>query len=348
MAIHAALRSLDFEYTITSFFRDLTFIRTQTMQKYIIKNAFESSGIWPVNYKARIKKMRSYGKKKRSIEEVEAEDSLDLPPLLPTRPDKVWNTASTLRALADRDPTKFSDNSKETWKITVKKVNVQLQKSHLQTIEHQALQTKLREEYNRKAKSRKSSHKGGPSASVAELRIKIKEKKEKDDGEALRKAKKKLATAINRAKNHLKDTGIQARKDEKARLARIIEYRSKDELIPVEDMAPIREPDKNPMIIERARCEEDFYPDLQLVVRQLTASLSNLAPDRLEAPNTFININEDEDVVINTTERKHQKERVGEYIDSSPPPFIIPDSSDMESNAGSIDSIQANTDFVQF
>ena len=107
----------------------------------------------------------------------------------------------------------------------------------------------------------------------------------------------------------------------------------------MENIAPIREPDKNPTIIEWARYKEDFYPDLQLVVRQLTASLSNLAPDRLEAPNTFININEDEDIVINTTERKHQKERVGEYIDSSPPPLIIPNSSDIESNAGSIDSI---------
>ena len=139
MAIHAALRSLDFEYTITSFFRDLTLIRTQTMQKYIIKNAFESSGIWPVSYKAGIKKMRSYGKKKRLIEEVKEEESLDLPPLLPTRPDKVWNTAATLRALADRDPTTFSENSKETWIAIVKKVDIQLQKSHLQIIEHQAL-----------------------------------------------------------------------------------------------------------------------------------------------------------------------------------------------------------------
>ena len=68
--------------------------------------------------------------------------------------------------------------------------------------------------------------------------MEIKEKKEKDDGEALRKAKKKLATAVNRAKNQLKDAGIQARKDEKARLARIVEYRLKDELIPVEDIAP--------------------------------------------------------------------------------------------------------------
>jgi hypothetical protein len=94
------------------------------MQKYIIKNAFESSGIWPVSYKARIKKMRLYGKKKRLIKKVEEEKSLDLPPLLPTCPDKVWNIAATLRALADRDPITFLENSKETWIAIVKKVNI--------------------------------------------------------------------------------------------------------------------------------------------------------------------------------------------------------------------------------
>jgi hypothetical protein len=67
---------------------------------------------------------------------------------------------------------------------------------------------------------------------------------------------------VNRAKNQLKDTGIQAHKDEKARLARIVEYRLKDKLILVEDIALIREPNKYPTIIERARYEEDFYPDL--------------------------------------------------------------------------------------
>jgi hypothetical protein len=59
------------------------------MQKYTIKNAFKSSSIWPISYKARIKKIRSYGKKKRLIKEVKVKESLDLPPLLPTRPDKV-------------------------------------------------------------------------------------------------------------------------------------------------------------------------------------------------------------------------------------------------------------------
>jgi hypothetical protein len=40
--------------------------------------------MWPVSSKAGIKKMWAYRKKKRSIGDVEAEDSLDLPPLPPT------------------------------------------------------------------------------------------------------------------------------------------------------------------------------------------------------------------------------------------------------------------------
>jgi len=89
----------------------------------------------------------------------------------------------------------------------------------------------------------------------------------------------------------------------------------------------------------------DVYPDLQLAVNQFTACLNNLAPSRLEAPNTFID--EDEDLLINTVERRRQREVVGEYLDSSPPPLNYKDSSDIESNGGSSDSIQANADFVE-
>jgi hypothetical protein len=39
---------------------------------------------------------------------------------------------------------------------------------------------------------------------------------------------------------------------------------------------------------------------------------------------------------------------VGDYIDSSPPPPDFIDSSDIESDAGSLDSIQQNADFVAF
>jgi hypothetical protein len=101
--IQAALRSLDFEYTITSF-RDLTSIRQQTMKYHTIVNSLRDSGIWPPSAKAGLKKMRSYQKKKRTIDKVE-QDHLELPALPPTRPPEIWNTAATIQALGDRDPT---------------------------------------------------------------------------------------------------------------------------------------------------------------------------------------------------------------------------------------------------
>jgi hypothetical protein len=81
---------------------------------------------------------------------------------------------------------------------------------------------------------------------VDELREKIKARDEKEKIEALRKAKKKLTTEVNRAKNKLKAAGIQARKDEQARLQRLADYASKNEFPLVKDLLRIREPDKEP------------------------------------------------------------------------------------------------------
>ncbi|RPA89660.1 hypothetical protein L873DRAFT_1629841, partial [Choiromyces venosus 120613-1] len=57
-ATHHALRSLDIEYTISSFFQDLDTIRKQTFQSHTIKNSFKNSSMFPVSYKNAIKKMR--------------------------------------------------------------------------------------------------------------------------------------------------------------------------------------------------------------------------------------------------------------------------------------------------
>ena len=67
--------------------------------------------MWPPSTKAGIKKIQSYGKKKRSIDEVEEDKTLELPRLPPTRPSEIWNTAATVRALDDQDPTLYSDNT---------------------------------------------------------------------------------------------------------------------------------------------------------------------------------------------------------------------------------------------
>ena len=65
-AIHQSMRSLDLEYNITSFFRDLKEIREKTMKSYTIKHAFQDSGMWPISYKTALKKMRQYSTKKRT------------------------------------------------------------------------------------------------------------------------------------------------------------------------------------------------------------------------------------------------------------------------------------------
>jgi hypothetical protein len=217
--------------------------------------------MWPLSAKAGIKKMRSYQKKKRTIDDVE-DDSIELPTLPPTRPQEIWTTSATVRALGDRDSTQFSEPSVQLFHHTMHLVDVQLQKSHLISLEHTALQTKIQEEQKRKTNSRRSIHKGGPSASVQDLRDKIKIRDEAEKVETLQKAQKRLVQTINKARNLLKSQGIQARKDEKARLERLKEYTAKDELPPLEDLVSFREPDKNPTELERLKCTEDFYPKL--------------------------------------------------------------------------------------
>jgi hypothetical protein len=88
LAIQAALYSLDFEYTITSFFHDITSIRKQTMKYHTIVNSFCDLGMWPISAKEGLKKMRAYNNwnRKRTTEQIVDfhEDSaleLKLPPL---------------------------------------------------------------------------------------------------------------------------------------------------------------------------------------------------------------------------------------------------------------------------
>lgn len=63
-AIHYALHSLEIEYPLSSFFRDLSTIRAETFKFYTIKNSFQESGMFPVSYKKALKKMRHYNKSK--------------------------------------------------------------------------------------------------------------------------------------------------------------------------------------------------------------------------------------------------------------------------------------------
>jgi len=59
-AIHNALHSLHMEYTISSFFPDLSSIHEHTFQSHTIKNSLKDAGMLQVVYKVALKKMRCY------------------------------------------------------------------------------------------------------------------------------------------------------------------------------------------------------------------------------------------------------------------------------------------------
>jgi hypothetical protein len=74
-SIQCALKTLDFDYTISSFFRDLPKIHTQTLKKTTIKHAFKQAGMWPIDRQKVLQKMSKY--MKEATPELAL---LDLPP----------------------------------------------------------------------------------------------------------------------------------------------------------------------------------------------------------------------------------------------------------------------------
>ncbi|RFU26737.1 hypothetical protein B7463_g9604, partial [Scytalidium lignicola] len=61
-AIHNTTESLDFEYTMASFFRDLPDIREKTFKKSTIQHAFKKASMWPVDQEATFALMKKYMK----------------------------------------------------------------------------------------------------------------------------------------------------------------------------------------------------------------------------------------------------------------------------------------------
>jgi hypothetical protein len=342
MAIQRAIRSLDFQYTITSFFRDLVQIRTDTMKKDTIVGAFRDSGIWPVATKKGIEKMRAYQKCRRSTNDNIDSDNLDLPAYPPTRADEMWEVSAVLRELRDRDPATWSSPTKAKHKRVCTTAGVIVEKTQLLTVQHSSLQEKIKAEQKRKNSSRRHVHKGGPGATIAQLRQQMRIRDDDERGFKIKKARKNLQAAINKYRKELIARGVQARKDEKARIARIIDAELRGELLVLEEYLPIRQPDKDPNLHERTLLTVEGYPSLLLAVQQLEREEDLLSQEiRLVA--------EDSDQGVGFILGVETQEEVGEYVDSSPPPreyTPLIDSSDIESDTGSIDSIARNASFV--
>jgi hypothetical protein len=54
------MRNLDLNYNVASFMRDMQEIQAKTFKKGTIHSAFRKAGIWPINCKTALEKMKIY------------------------------------------------------------------------------------------------------------------------------------------------------------------------------------------------------------------------------------------------------------------------------------------------
>jgi hypothetical protein len=78
-----------------------------------------------------------------------------------------------------------------------------------------------------------------------------------------------LEQVKNKQKNHLLALGIQARKDNKARIARLQEVNARNGIPIFEDILPIREPNKDLTAEEKLLTIDEGHAGLVQVIREL-------------------------------------------------------------------------------
>lgn len=380
-AIQNAIRSLDYDYTITSFFRDLSSICQQTLKPHTIINSFKESGMWPVSAKAGIKKIRSYVKGTKSYKKKKGTPDS---PKLPGNP--ISQTEEAMAEWIERDPRTWSSPSRTRHVETLKAARVQLNYAHLIDAEHQAVRTKFTEDQKRRTNSHKSLHKGGV-ISVAAARKKRQERDEKDKNAEIRKVERQISRHVSQAKKAIKDQGIKARKEEKNRKKLMQDLKSRGEDLPIGIDIPIRDPEKNPTDAELVAQQDSLRPHISL-----TEKLNELCPPTSSAARSVLGQEEERVEEENVDEEGRDEEgrdkegrdeegREEEGMDEERVPDdeelnvvtqvaeddpgdmegfeesseaedpdgieSIVDSSDAESHC-SVDSIAQNADFVEF
>ena len=280
-----AIRSFEPEYNVQSFLRDLPKIREKTFTVRTIKHSFQNAGIWPLSFKAVKKKLKEYGKKRKRdtglefleygsesesepeqeqgqeqdlIHKPQLENEYQLPQLKP--PASYDECRASLQELQTKVTMAVSSPTREQYTMTVTATSTFLMRGSLHEMEVKQAREAQVNGLKAKLHSRKTLGKGGSIlASDALEKIKIKDRKEAED--TLRKAKKAITCAENKAKRELYTRGVEARKDEKARLALIRQQPILGTLIPDSAWTLIRDPEKDLTPAERdtLRANQSLY-----------------------------------------------------------------------------------------
>ena len=203
-AIQYALERLEFEYTISSFFRDLPEIRTKTLKKDTIKNAFARAGMWPVNAQKVLQNMSKY-------EKAASPQKLVISQIQPETPRTNHEFRTNWASIQSRLYTQLSSPTQRKFESIERGLQSLLDLSDIVQTERDTLYTRISQIKGKKPTSRRRVRNAGElTAQHAQQLIQAK------DQERRQKYAKQLAkaqqVAANKAKKELYAAGVKHRR----------------------------------------------------------------------------------------------------------------------------------------
>jgi hypothetical protein len=211
-AIQCAIETLDFDYTISSFLRDLSGIRRKTFKKTTIQHAFSSSGMWPINRRKVAEKMAKYMKEPASKE-----------PTLPTLPVTSRTTKEFRTKWSELQPKivdQLSSPTQRKFDSVQRGLHRILDDSDMTQIEKDMIYSRLSEVVRKKPTSRRRVQKGGElTTEQAQEQIAAKEALERSKWAKRLERAKRIKANKERRERH--QAGVHARRIERLRKAEL-------------------------------------------------------------------------------------------------------------------------------
>ena len=233
-AVQHAMRNLDVDYNITSFFRDLTEIRARTFQKGTILGAFRKAGMWPINSKEALQKLKVYAPPERPLDT----------PTIPRTPTKFMHSELKLQHWQAKIPHLLSSPSAREWDSWARGTENVLAGGELAVLQYDLLAIKVTNQQKAKFKSRGvvMASNGPLTAADALKRRDDKLKRQKEATE--RSTNYKARVALNKVKRELHSRGVKARKAELARKREVSRLVKANQEVPPDLLGAILDPEK--------------------------------------------------------------------------------------------------------
>jgi hypothetical protein len=243
------MRNLDIDYNIASFFRDLSEIRQQTFKKGTIIRSFREAGMWPINSKEALKKMKVYTICERTLD----------PPQIPQTPTKFVHSELKLRHWQSKIPCLLSSPSAREWDSWARGTENVLVQGELAILQYDLLSTKVANQQKAKVKSRSVAQANTGPLTAKDAWKKINDKARKDKEVQERRAKYKARVVLNKVKKELHIRGVEARKAELSRKRQVSQMLKAKEEVPSGLLIPIPDPEK---IAQESELQEEANTQL--------------------------------------------------------------------------------------